>query len=111
MSASGVLRVGYKKRKKESVLQAAKGWFAMPKASFYHQPVLHLDCSGFAEIENCKKVLQYTEKEIQLDMGKQTLCIYGDGLVLTELAGKNLWLKGNIFQIEFRSIALQDKRS
>lgn len=106
----GVLKVGYKRKKKESMLQTAKGWFAMPKTGFYRQPVLHLDCRGFAEIENCKKVLCYTEKEIQLDMGTQILCIYGNQLMLTELAGKNLWLKGQIFQIEFKSISMQNDR-
>ena len=54
-------------------------------------------------MESCKKVLLYTEDEVQLDMGQQIACIRGNELSFSELAGKNLFLKGQVFEIQLKA--------
>ena len=80
-----------------------RGWFAQPPAGFYGRGVLHLDCAGGMEVENCRGVLKYTDDTVELDMGRQRLCVRGEGLALAELAGRNLFVKGQVFSFELKN--------
>lgn len=76
----------------------------MPPKGFYRQPVLHLDCRGLIEIENCRKVILYTANQVEIELGGQIVAVHGNDLCLGELAGKNLFLKGQIFSIELKQV-------
>lgn len=89
-------------RKKRRPAALVRGWFAQPPAGFYRRGVLHLDCAGGMEVENCRGVLKYTADTVELDMGRQVLRVRGDGLALAELAGRNLFVKGRVFSIELK---------
>lgn len=91
-----------RKKPKEKLTQTAKSWFSMPPKGFYQQPVIHMDCRGWMEIENCTKVLLYTQNEVEIEIGGQVVRIHGEELKLGELAGKNLFLQGIVFEIEFK---------
>ena len=41
----------------------------------YGRPVLHVDCGGALEIENCRSILQYDAEKLQLDMGELSVTI------------------------------------
>ena len=92
-----------RQRKKRRPAALARGWFAQPPAGFYGRGVLHLDCAGGMEVENCRGVLKYTDDTVELDMGRQRLCVRGEGLALAELAGRNLFVKGQVFSIELKN--------
>ena len=59
--------------------------------------------SGGMEVENCRGVLKYTDDTVELDMGRQRLCVRGEGLALAELSGRNLFVKGQVFSIELKN--------
>lgn len=92
-----------RQRKKRHPAALVRGWFAQPPAGFYGRGVLHLDCAGGMEVENCRGVLKYTNDTVELDMGRQRLCVRGEGLALAELAGRNLFVKGQVFSIELKN--------
>lgn len=92
-----------RQRKKRRPAALVQGWFAQPPAGFYGRGVLHLDCAGGMEVENCRGVLKYTDDTVELDMGRQRLCVRGEGLALAELAGRNLFVKGQVFSIELKN--------
>ena len=92
-----------RQRKKRRSAALVRGWFAQPPAGFYGRGVLHLDCAGGMEVENCRGVLKYTDDTVELDMGRQRLCVRGEGLALAELAGRNLFVKGQVFSIELKN--------
>ena len=46
---------------------------------------------------------KYTDDTVELDMGRQRLCVRGEGLALAELAGRNLFVKGQVFSIELKN--------
>ena len=83
-----------RRAKRESPGAYFKRLIRQPPASFYHQPVLHIQCGGQVEVEGCKGVLLYDESQIRLDMGGWQVSLYGDELALCGVGGRMLTLKG-----------------
>ena len=48
--------------------------------ALYGQPVLHINCNGFFEVENCRGIIQYDINHLKLDMGRQAVTIEGEGI-------------------------------
>lgn len=90
-----------RRAKRESPGAYFKRLIWQPPASFYHQPVLHIQCGGQVEVEGRKGVLLYDESQIRLDMGGWQVSLYGDELALCGVGGRMLTLKGKIFRAEF----------
>ena len=90
-----------RRAKRESPGAYFKRLIRQPPASFYHQPVLHIQCGGQVEVEGCKGVLLYDESQIRLGMGGWQVSLYGDELALCGVGGRMLTLKGKIFRAEF----------
>ncbi len=76
------------------------GWISLPDADFYTRPVLHWDCGGALEVENCRTVVEYTSEQIRLDLGSCQVQILGDGLCLGGFTGRSLLIRGTIIRIE-----------
>ena len=92
-----------KTAEKKTPCRFGAGMVRPASAGFYGRGVLHLDCAGGMEVENCRGVLKYTDDTVELDMGRQRLCVRGEGLALAELAGRNLFVKGQVFSIELKN--------
>lgn len=72
----------------------------MPDADFYSRPVLHWDCGGALEVENCRTVLEYTSERVRLDLGSRQVQVLGDGLCLGGFTGRSLLIRGTVIRIE-----------
>lgn len=75
--------------------------FRQPVKNFYQQPVLHINCYGQIEVENCQKIVSYNEQMIKLDMGHWEITLFGDELVLCAVSKALLVLKGKVLKTEF----------
>ncbi len=65
----------------------------------YGKPILHLECGGKAEIENCKGILQYDDRKLKLDMGNMWLLLEGDDLRVETYRESCLTIRGRIFSV------------
>lgn len=92
-----------RRAKRESPGVYFKRLVGQPPAGFYRRPILHIQCGGLVEVEECKGVLLYDENQIRLDMGGWQVSLYGDDLTLCGMGGRMLTLKGRVFRAEFSS--------
>ncbi len=89
------------KKNQATPWQEIKALVRQPEEGFYRQPILHINCFGQIEIENCKQILRYNEQEICLDMGLWQVSIFGDSLELCNANKGQLLLTGRVFRTEF----------
>lgn len=90
-----------KKEQRERLGVMIKELFSQPQPGFYHQPVLHINCRGQIEVENCKEILLYNEEAVRLDMGHWEISLFGNELELCSMGRALLTLKGKVFRAEF----------
>lgn len=89
-----------KKKKGPGAKETLRQLTAQPPHNFYKQPILHINCEGEIQVENCRGVLEYTTEHLKLDMGRWDADIWGTDLKLCSLGGPVLVLKGRIFKTE-----------
>ena len=65
------------------------------------QTVLHVDCGGALEIENCRSILQYDAEKLKLDMGELSVTIEGNELVVDTYQKTLITVRGQVFSIHF----------
>ena len=91
-------------REGEGVVQAAgfadKLWKTV-QTVLYGRPVLHVDCGGALEIENCRSILQYDAEKLKLDMGELSVTIEGNELVVDTYQKTLITVRGQVFSIHF----------
>lgn len=63
----------------------------------YGRPVLHVDCGGALEIENCRSILQYDAEKLKLDMGELSVTIEGNELVVDTYQKTLITVRGQVF--------------
>ena len=98
-----------KKRKRGTAASPGKVFCLSAKqaqAALAAQPLVHLDCRGRLQVENCRGILLYSENAIELDMGAAQVRIEGDGLVMDTYQKAYITLHGRIF-----SVRLSEKAS
>lgn len=97
--------VGCVKRKPKQIKEPAgrilRDLFRQPAADFYAQPMLHINCYGQVQVENCREILLYDSSQIRLDMGRWEVTLYGDGLELCAASRGQLLLRGWVLRTEF----------
>lgn len=89
------------KKERLNPVQIIQGIMRQPDRDFYRQPILHINCYGQIEIENCKEILQYNQQEICLDMGLWKVALFGDCLELCSATKGQLLVRGKVFRTEF----------
>lgn len=89
------------KRTREPAGQILRDLFRQPASDFYAQPMLHINCRGQVQVENCREILLYDSDCIQLDMGHWNVTLYGDGLELCAASRGQLLLRGRVLRTEF----------
>lgn len=89
------------RKPKTPVSQTIKSLFAMPPADFYRQPVLHINCRGEIEVEGGAIIQLYNAQQIQLDMGRWLVTLYGDELLVQAANKRELLIRGRVFRAEF----------
>lgn len=96
---------GCVKRKPKQIKEPAgrilRDLFRQPAADFYAQPMLHINCYGQVQVENCREILLYDSSQIRLDMGCWEVTLYGDGLELCAASRGQLLLRGRVLRTEF----------
>lgn len=65
------------------------------------QPVLHINCRGSIEVENCSRVLEYTPQRIRLQLSEQIVTVEGDTLVILSLNRYVTQIRGAIYRLTF----------
>ena len=65
------------------------------------QPVLHINCRGSIEVENCSRVLEYTPQRIRLQLSERTVTVEGDALVILSLNRYVTQIRGDIYRLTF----------
>lgn len=70
-----------------------------PVESLSDMPVLL--CKGSMEIltEGCRSILEYGDTRIRLDMGRETLCVEGENLSMSDFHRNCLTIRGCIRRI------------
>lgn len=76
--------------------------FAQPAKGFYRRSILHIQCGGALEVENCRAVLECTEERMRLQMARCEVVLTGENLQLESLNRQTLVLRGRISQITFQ---------
>ena len=71
------------------------------RALLLSRPVLHVDCGGALEIENCRSILQYDAEKLKLDMGELSVTIEGNELVVDTYQKTLITVRGQVFSIHF----------
>ncbi|MDY4168236.1 MAG: YabP/YqfC family sporulation protein [Fournierella sp.] len=89
------------KQIKEPAGRILRDLFRQPAADFYAQPMLHINCYGQVQVENCREILLYDSSQIRLDMGRWEVTLYGDGLELCAASRGQLLLRGRVLRTEF----------
>ena len=89
------------KQTSEPVRRILRDLFRQPAADFYAQPMLHINCLGQVQVENCREILLYDSSQIRLDMGRWDVTVYGDGLELCAASRGQLLLRGRVLRTEF----------
>ena len=69
--------------------------------ALYGQPVLHINCNGFFEVENCRGIIQYDINHLKLDMGRQAVTIEGEGIQVDTFQKKLITVRGTLFSLCF----------
>ncbi len=77
-----------------------RGLFRQPSGNFYRLPDLEVRGSCVLT-DGCRRVLDFTDQKLCLDMGNSVITFYGDGLRIESLAGKRLVIEGRVARMEF----------
>ncbi|MBR4959688.1 MAG: YabP/YqfC family sporulation protein [Clostridia bacterium] len=90
-------RTKRKKRYRLAALLADLTGF--PPEGMADMPVLL--CRGTMEVmtEGCRAILEYSGSRIRLDMGREILCVEGEGLTMSDFHRKCLTIRGNISRV------------
>ncbi len=75
--------------------------FGIPKPFF--DGMNHIEMTGNKEaiIDKCLGIIEYSEERIKLNLGKNTLCISGNGLCIKEYGCQLVKICGTIISAEF----------
>ena len=95
----GGAQVGHKHR--DSPQKVLSSLFCLLPESFYSGALLHIDCSGSLQVDNCKGILLYNENAVEFDMDTVRVRVSGDALALETVEKGILLLRGRIFRLDF----------
>lgn len=82
--------------------------FKLPQ-NFYARPELHILCGGAVQIDRCGKILEFTKEQLSVCAGRWKVTLYGNGLVISSLAGQRLLITGKITRAEFALLPREGK--
>lgn len=77
---------------------------ALPPSAVMNIPVVTLQGSITARIENYKGIVLYAENEICLNCGECTVSIYGEGLCIEQINSDFVSISGDFRKIEYEKI-------
>lgn len=71
------------------------------KEKFYYNTYMCLTDNNHMEIENCRRILDYTDIYIRLKTSTLTICIYGENLKISDYNTDGIVVAGKLHNIEF----------
>ncbi len=89
-----------KSRRSNGTLAAAlRDSFVLCPAVDLLQPLIHINCHGSVEVENCSRVLEYGEHRIRLQVRNSVVTLEGEGLLILSLNAHVTEIRGRIFRL------------
>jgi len=96
--------MGVRNGRRRRAVSPARIWASlrqMPPPDLYSRPLLHIDCRGAVQIDNCKGILLYNETAVEFAMGSTRVRLTGDALRLETVAKEIVLVRGRIFRVDF----------
>lgn len=75
--------------------------FAQPPQRFYLATAVHITDDRTIEIEGCRRVEEFEEGHIRLNMGRYSMELYGYDLQIRNMDHSRLALAGHLQRIDF----------
>ncbi|WP_367924961.1 YabP/YqfC family sporulation protein [uncultured Ruthenibacterium sp.] len=69
--------------------------------ALYGQPILHINCNGFFEVENCRRIVRYDLNHLELDMGTCFVTIEGEDIRVHTFQKKLITVSGILLSLRF----------
>ena len=92
--------VGKKQKPKVSVKEALRASFSMPAVLELTQPVVHINCSGGLELENCGGILEYDAQRVVFCLRAYRVAVTGEALTIVSLNAHITEIRGRIFRVD-----------
>ncbi len=90
-----------KQRQGDSLADVLRESFALPQVLDAVQPLVHINCRGSIQLENCDRILEYSPACIRLQMLNNVVAIEGDDLTILSLNAHITEVHGKIFRLSF----------
>lgn len=88
------------KRRSGTRVEQAAPLFRQPARDFYRIPDLVVR-GGKIVTDGCRRILDFTEQTLCLDMGSAIITLYGENLQIESLSNRRLIAAGQVQRIEF----------
>ncbi len=88
----------------ETLKEALRASFSLPAELDAAQPLVHINCKGEIEIENCDGILEYSADRIVFRMRKSLVTVMGENLVIASLNRHITQISGRIFRVDFSEV-------
>jgi hypothetical protein len=89
-----------KQKTKESLKEALRNTFSVPEVFDLTQPLLHINCSGSLELENCGGILEYDAKRIVFRLKDRRVAVTGEAMTIVSLNAHITEIRGQIFRVD-----------
>lgn len=89
-----------RRRPKDTVRDALRASFAIPETLVLTQPLVHINCNGWIEIENCGGISEYGVQKIVFRLGRRGVAVMGEDLMIVSLNAHITEIRGRIFRVD-----------
>ncbi len=88
-----------RRRPKERMVDVFRTSFSLSPALDAAQPLIHINCHGSVEIENCSHVVEYGPNRIRMHMKEGDVTVEGEELTILSLNAHVTEIRGRIFRL------------
>lgn len=92
------------KRPSEKMTEVFRQSFSLQDIADVAQPMIHINCKGRIEIENCIKVLEYEQEKICFCLKGHEVTVEGENLTICSLNPHVTEISGRIFRLSFTEV-------
>ena len=72
-------------------------------AEYSLSPIIELSGNTYCTIEGIKRISEFTNEKIKIDIGKLSVSLTGDGLSIRDFSPQGAEIEGTIIALEFES--------
>lgn len=89
-----------KRRLNGSVKETLRNAFPAPDGLALLQPLVHINCRGWLELENCGSILEYGEGRVVFRLQERCVAVTGEALTIVSLNAHITEIRGRIFRVD-----------